>query len=53
MQERVQLCGKKSLIMNIIIMTIMETLKTLRLFDPSIDTIRDFVDNPTAANNFN
>lgn len=53
MQERVQLCGKKSLIMNIIIMTIMETLKTLRLFDPSIDTIRDFVDNPTTANNFN
>ena len=53
MQSRMQRCGKKSLIMNIIIMTIMETLKTLRLFDPSMSTIQNFVDNPTAANNFN
>ncbi len=53
MQSRIQRCGKKSLIMNIIIMTIMETLKTLRLFDPDMNTIRDFVDNPTNANNYN
>ncbi|MCM1214110.1 MAG: hypothetical protein NC548_06270 [Lachnospiraceae bacterium] len=53
MQSRIQRCGKKSLIMNIIIMTIMETLKTLRLFDPDMDTIRDFIDNPTNAGNYN
>jgi len=53
MQSRIQRCSKKSLIMNIIVMTIMETLKTMRLFDPDMNTIRDFVNNPTVANNYN
>ena len=42
--------ANKSLIMSVVITTIMETLKTLNLWSPTIDDIRQFVDSPTAAN---
>ena len=42
--------AQKSLIMSVIITTILETLKTLRLWSPSINDIKEFVDSPTATN---
>lgn len=47
--ERLQCASKKSLIMAIIITTILETLKTMRLFSPDVATIRKFVDAPTSV----
>lgn len=42
--------GQKSLIMSIIITTIMETLKTLNLWSPSLTEMKTFVDAPTRLN---
>lgn len=46
-KDRIKCAATKSLIMTIVIMTVMETLKTMRLFCPSPDSIQRFVDTPT------
>lgn len=42
--------AQKSLIMSVIITTIMETLKTMRLWTPSLAELKEFIDSPTASN---
>lgn len=46
-KARIRCASTKSLIMAIVILTVMETLKTMRLFCPPVDKIRRFVDAPT------
>lgn len=52
-KNRLACASKKSLIMAIVILTVMETLKTMRLFCPNGDCIRKFVDTPTGLQNGN
>lgn len=42
--------AQKSLIMSVVITTIMETLKTLNLWTPSLADLKEFIDSPTANN---
>lgn len=49
MRERIHKCGKKSLILAIVILTVMETLKTMRLFSPELSHVKNFVDTPTSG----
>lgn len=42
--------AQKSLIMSVIITTIMETLKTMNLWTPSLNELKEFIDSPTATN---
>lgn len=48
--ESKDIYAQKSLIMAIIITSIMETLKTMNLWAPSMAELRDFIDAPTALN---
>ena len=50
MDERKGICAHKCLVMSIIITTIMETLKTMNLWTPSLKELRDFIDSPSAYN---
>ncbi len=52
-EAKVAHCMKKSLIMAIVIMTMLETLKTMRLFSPKFKEVQDFVDAPTKVNGYN
>ena len=47
---RKDVCAHKCLIMSIIITTIMETLKTMNLWTPSLDELKEFIDSPSAYN---
>ena len=51
MDARKDICAHKCLIMSIIITTIMETLKTMNLWTPSLDELKEFIDSPSACNN--
>lgn len=42
--------AQKSLIMSVIITTIMETLKTMNLWTPTLGELKEFIDSPTATN---
>lgn len=42
--------AQKSLIMSVVITTVMETLKTLNLWTPSLAELKEFIDSPTASN---
>lgn len=41
--------AQKALIMSVVITTIMETLKTLNLWTPSLAELKEFIDSPTAT----
>ena len=49
-EERKHACAHKCLIMSIIITTIMETLKTMNLWTPTLDELKEFIDSPSCCN---